>query len=66
MVLDLVMPYVLPATRCLPVFVSVVFFISGFDDFFIDTIYIIRAFYRRLYQACVRKNIEPENPASVD
>jgi len=66
MVLDLVMPYVLLVTWCLLVFVSVVFFISGFDDFFIDTIYIFRAFYRSLYQDYARTYMEAEEPESLD
>jgi len=49
MALDTMMPYILFVTWCLLVFVSVVFFFSGIDDFFIDMLYIFRAFYRRLY-----------------
>lgn len=49
MFLDFLMPYILLATWCLLVFVSIVFFISGLDDFFIDIVYILRASYRRFF-----------------
>ena len=49
MVLDDWMPYVLIVTKVLLVFVSVVFFISGLDDFFVDMFHIVRSLYRRLF-----------------
>jgi len=47
--LDFWMPYVLLVTWVLLVFVSVVFFISGLDDFFVDLYYMIRSSYRRMF-----------------
>ncbi len=49
MALDVLMPYVLLVTWVLLVFVSIVFFVSGLDDFFVDLFYIFRSSYRRLF-----------------
>ena len=43
------MSYLLLITYCLLVFVAIVFFISGLDDFFVDLYYLFRALYRRLF-----------------
>lgn len=49
MVLDDLMPNILIITKVLLVFVSVVFFISGLDDLFVDIFHIIRSLYRRFF-----------------
>lgn len=41
--------YLLVLMKCLLVFVSVVFFLSGLDDLFIDFWYLIRSLYRRTF-----------------
>ncbi len=49
MALDPWMSYVLLVTWVLLVFVSIVFFLSGLDDFFVDLFYIFRSSYRRMF-----------------
>ena len=43
------MSYLLLITYYLLVFVAIVFFVSGLDDFFVDLYYLFRALYRRLF-----------------
>lgn len=72
MVPDDWMPYILIVTKVLLVFVSIVFFISGLDDFFIDLFHIVRSLYRRLfvmrrYSPLTEKQLldPPEKPVAV-
>ncbi len=66
------MPFVLIVTKVLLVFVSVVFFISGLDDFFVDMFHMVRSLYRRLfvmprYSRLTEKQLlgPPEKPVAV-
>jgi len=66
------MPYVLLATWVLLVFVSVVFFVSGLDDFFVDLLYMFRSLYRRMFvlpkfSPLTEKQLQglPEKPAAI-
>lgn len=66
------MPYVLLVTKILLVFVSVVFFISGLDDFFVDMFHIVRSVYRRFvvmrrYRPLTEKQLleQAEKPIAV-
>ena len=66
------MPYVLIVTKALLVFVSVVFFVSGLDDFFVDMFHMARSLYRRLfvmprYSPLTEKQLvdPPEKPIAI-
>ncbi|MFH0925772.1 MAG: glycosyl transferase family protein [bacterium] len=42
-------PYILVLMKCLLVVVSIVFLVSGLDDFFIDICFVLRSLFRRFF-----------------
>ncbi len=47
--LEIYAPYALLGFKIVLIALSVVFFVSGFDELFFDTVYLLRGLYRRLF-----------------